>query len=164
MLYIFICFILFITLCTYYQGQEHVLIHLFWKYFVVFWLQDNSRPNVPSDGLSLKSVSSVNLDQIRMRNEERMRRLNELQNKPINTGKWLSLMAYNNFCKVSYLRYMAIFTYGWGTNARSFAILWMVGPLTASYPAKVGLKINFASDSIREGTLFWVDSKQSFCL
>ncbi|XP_012518576.1 PREDICTED: centrosome and spindle pole-associated protein 1 isoform X2 [Propithecus coquereli] len=46
---------------------------------------DNCCPNVPPDGLSLKSVSIVNIDQIRMRNEERMRRLNELQNKPINT-------------------------------------------------------------------------------
>ncbi|XP_045416512.1 centrosome and spindle pole-associated protein 1 isoform X5 [Lemur catta] len=46
---------------------------------------DNCYPNIPPDGLSLKSVSSVNIDQVRMRNEERMRRLNELQNKPINT-------------------------------------------------------------------------------
>nr|XP_020144430.1 centrosome and spindle pole-associated protein 1 isoform X13 [Microcebus murinus] len=46
---------------------------------------DNYCPDVPPDGLSLKSVSSINIDQIRMRNEERMRRLNELQNKPINT-------------------------------------------------------------------------------
>lgn len=65
----------------------------------VFWLQDNSRPDVLSDGLSLKSESSVNVDQIRMRNEERLRRLNELQNKPINTGKWPTLRAYGRFCE-----------------------------------------------------------------
>ncbi|XP_037004812.2 centrosome and spindle pole-associated protein 1 isoform X9 [Artibeus jamaicensis] len=53
---------------------------------------DNSRPDVLSDGLSLKSESSVNVDQIRMRNEERMRRLNELQNKPINTDDESSLV------------------------------------------------------------------------
>lgn len=47
---------------------------------------DNSLPHVPPDDLSLKSVSSINIDQIRMKNEERMQRLNELQNKPINTG------------------------------------------------------------------------------
>ncbi|XP_053785347.1 centrosome and spindle pole-associated protein 1 isoform X7 [Desmodus rotundus] len=52
---------------------------------------DNSRPDVLSDGLSLKSESSVNVDQIRMRNEERLRRLNELQNKPINTDDESSL-------------------------------------------------------------------------
>ncbi|KAM7075883.1 centrosome and spindle pole-associated protein 1 isoform 2-T2 [Molossus nigricans] len=60
---------------------------------------DNSRPNVPSDGLSLKSVSSVNLDQIRMRNEERMRRLNELQNKPINTDDENSLVDLDDIMK-----------------------------------------------------------------
>ncbi|XP_036854081.2 centrosome and spindle pole-associated protein 1 isoform X12 [Manis javanica] len=48
---------------------------------------DNSHPHVPPDGFSLKSVSSVNVDQIRMRNEERIQRLNELQNKPINTDE-----------------------------------------------------------------------------
>ncbi|KAM5315343.1 centrosome and spindle pole-associated protein 1 isoform 8-T11 [Glossophaga mutica] len=53
---------------------------------------ENSRPDVLSDGLSLKSESSVNVDQIRMRNEERMRRLNELQNKPINTDDESSLV------------------------------------------------------------------------
>lgn len=60
---------------------------------------DNSRPNVPSDGLSLKSVSSVNIDQIRMRNEERMRRLNELQNKPINTDDESSLVDPDDIMK-----------------------------------------------------------------
>lgn len=50
---------------------------------------------MPPDGLSLKSVSSINIDQLRMKNEERMRRLNELQNKPINTGKWPVLMDYS---------------------------------------------------------------------
>ncbi|XP_077873260.1 centrosome and spindle pole-associated protein 1 isoform X19 [Ictidomys tridecemlineatus] len=44
-------------------------------------LDFDNNPNIPSDGLSLKSVSSINVDQLRMRNEERMRRLNELQNK-----------------------------------------------------------------------------------
>lgn len=60
---------------------------------IISELQDKSHPNVPPDGLSLKSVSSISIDQLRMRNEERMRRLNELQTKPINTGKWPSLMA-----------------------------------------------------------------------
>ncbi|KAM5210828.1 centrosome and spindle pole-associated protein 1 isoform 3-T8 [Hipposideros larvatus] len=60
---------------------------------------DNSRPNVPPDGLSLKSVSSVNIDQIRMRNEERMRRLNELQNKPINTDDESSLVDPDDIMK-----------------------------------------------------------------
>ncbi|XP_032277629.1 centrosome and spindle pole-associated protein 1 isoform X8 [Phoca vitulina] len=53
---------------------------------------DNSHPNMPPDGLSLKSVSSINIDQLRMKNEERMRRLNELQNKPINTDDESSLL------------------------------------------------------------------------
>jgi len=47
---------------------------------------------MPPDGLSLKSVSSINIDQLRMKNEERMRRLNELQNKPINTDDESSLL------------------------------------------------------------------------
>ncbi|XP_070238408.1 centrosome and spindle pole-associated protein 1 isoform X5 [Bos mutus] len=53
---------------------------------------DNSHPDVPPDGVSLKSVSSINIDQLRMRNEERMRRLNELQNKPITTDDESSLV------------------------------------------------------------------------
>ncbi|XP_040117278.1 centrosome and spindle pole-associated protein 1 isoform X12 [Oryx dammah] len=53
---------------------------------------DNSQPDVPPDGVSLKSVSSINIDQLRMRNEERMRRLNELQNKPITTDDESSLV------------------------------------------------------------------------
>ncbi|XP_038435382.1 centrosome and spindle pole-associated protein 1 isoform X2 [Canis lupus familiaris] len=53
---------------------------------------DNSHPNVPPDGLSLKSVSSINIDQLRMKNEERMRRLNEIQNKPVNTDDESSLV------------------------------------------------------------------------
>ncbi|XP_047403409.1 centrosome and spindle pole-associated protein 1 isoform X3 [Sciurus carolinensis] len=53
---------------------------------------DNSHPNIPPDGLSLKSVSSVNVDQLRMRNEERMRRLNELQNKHNNADDDSSLV------------------------------------------------------------------------
>ncbi|KAM9094147.1 centrosome and spindle pole-associated protein 1 isoform 7-T10 [Sarcophilus harrisii] len=47
---------------------------------------DNFHPSVQPDGFSLKSVSSINVDQLRIRNEERMRRLNELQKKPIDTG------------------------------------------------------------------------------
>ncbi|XP_073748953.1 centrosome and spindle pole-associated protein 1 isoform X3 [Callorhinus ursinus] len=53
---------------------------------------DNSHPNMPPDGLSLKSVSSINIDQLRMKNEERMQRLNELQNKLINTDDESSLL------------------------------------------------------------------------
>ncbi|XP_017913932.1 PREDICTED: centrosome and spindle pole-associated protein 1 isoform X8 [Capra hircus] len=53
---------------------------------------DNSHPDVPPDGVSLKSVSSINTDQLRMRNEERMRRLNELQNKHITTDDESSLV------------------------------------------------------------------------
>ncbi|XP_053415478.1 centrosome and spindle pole-associated protein 1 isoform X2 [Nycticebus coucang] len=60
---------------------------------------DNSCPNVPPDGLSLKSVSSVNVDQLRMRNEERMHRLNELQNKPINTEDESSLVDPDDIMK-----------------------------------------------------------------
>lgn len=58
---------------------------------------------MPPDGLSLKSVSSINIDQLRMKNEERMRKLNELQNKPINTGKWPVLRDYSTLCKNSNL-------------------------------------------------------------
>ncbi|XP_052507661.1 centrosome and spindle pole-associated protein 1 [Budorcas taxicolor] len=53
---------------------------------------DNSHPDVPPDGVSLKSVSSINIDQLRMRNEERMRRLSELQNKHITTDDESSLV------------------------------------------------------------------------
>ncbi|XP_049489614.1 centrosome and spindle pole-associated protein 1 isoform X14 [Panthera uncia] len=60
---------------------------------------DNGHPNVPPDGLSLKSVSSINIDQLRMRNEERMRRLNEFQNKPINTDDESSLVDPDDLLK-----------------------------------------------------------------
>ncbi|XP_036292987.1 centrosome and spindle pole-associated protein 1 isoform X2 [Pipistrellus kuhlii] len=60
---------------------------------------DNSLTNVPPDDLSLKSVSSINIDQIRMKNEERMRRLNELQNKPINTDDESSLVDPDDFMR-----------------------------------------------------------------
>ncbi|XP_042638102.1 centrosome and spindle pole-associated protein 1 [Orycteropus afer afer] len=60
---------------------------------------DNVHPNVPPDGLSLKSVSSVNVDELRMRNEERMRRLSELQNKPINTDDESSLVDPDDIMK-----------------------------------------------------------------
>uniref|UniRef100_A0A8C6DTZ7 Centrosome and spindle pole associated protein 1 n=1 Tax=Moschus moschiferus TaxID=68415 RepID=A0A8C6DTZ7_MOSMO len=53
---------------------------------------DNSHPYVPPDVVSLKSVSSINIDQLRMRNEERIRRLDELQNKPITTDDESSLV------------------------------------------------------------------------
>ncbi|XP_044931638.1 centrosome and spindle pole-associated protein 1 isoform X10 [Mustela putorius furo] len=53
---------------------------------------DNNHPNMPPDGLSLRSVSSINIDQLRMKNEERMRKLNELQNKLINTDDESSLV------------------------------------------------------------------------
>nr|XP_060466666.1 centrosome and spindle pole-associated protein 1 isoform X10 [Panthera onca] len=60
---------------------------------------DNGHPNVPPDGLSLKSVSSINIDQLRTRNEERMRRLNEFQNKPINTDDESSLVDPDDLLK-----------------------------------------------------------------
>nr|XP_011740444.1 centrosome and spindle pole-associated protein 1 isoform X8 [Macaca nemestrina] len=60
---------------------------------------DSSRPNVAPDGLSLKSTSSVNVDQLRMRNEERMQRLNELHNKPINTDDESSLVDPDDIMK-----------------------------------------------------------------
>ncbi|XP_047697903.1 centrosome and spindle pole-associated protein 1 isoform X8 [Prionailurus viverrinus] len=60
---------------------------------------DNGHPNVPPDGLSLKSVSSINIDQLRTRNEERMRRLNECQNKPINTDDESSLVDPDDLLK-----------------------------------------------------------------
>uniref|UniRef100_A0A2K5MIK6 Centrosome and spindle pole associated protein 1 n=2 Tax=Cercocebus atys TaxID=9531 RepID=A0A2K5MIK6_CERAT len=60
---------------------------------------DSSRPNVAPDGLSLKSTSSVNVDQLRMRNEERKKKLNELHNKPINTEKKSSLVDPDDIMK-----------------------------------------------------------------
>ncbi|XP_012578510.1 PREDICTED: centrosome and spindle pole-associated protein 1 isoform X2 [Condylura cristata] len=60
---------------------------------------DNSHPNVLPDTLSLKSVSSINIDQLRMRNEERIRRLNDLQNKPINTDDESSLIDPDDIMK-----------------------------------------------------------------
>ncbi|KAM6171223.1 centrosome and spindle pole-associated protein 1 isoform 2-T2 [Erethizon dorsatum] len=60
---------------------------------------DISCPNIPPDGLSLRSVSSVNVDQLRMRNEERMRRLTELQNKPVNTDDESSLVDPDDIMK-----------------------------------------------------------------
>ncbi|XP_030651072.1 centrosome and spindle pole-associated protein 1 isoform X9 [Nomascus leucogenys] len=60
---------------------------------------DSSHPNVAPDGLSLKSISSVNVDQLRMRNEERMRRLNEFHNKPINTDDESSLVDPDDIMK-----------------------------------------------------------------
>ncbi|XP_006495548.3 centrosome and spindle pole associated protein 1 isoform X13 [Mus musculus] len=53
---------------------------------------DSSRLHTPQDGLSLKSISSVNVDQVRMRNEDRMRRLTEQQKKPTNTDDEGSLV------------------------------------------------------------------------
>ncbi|XP_023578156.1 centrosome and spindle pole-associated protein 1 [Octodon degus] len=60
---------------------------------------DISCPKIPPDGLSLRSVSSANIDQLRMRNEERMRRLTELQNKPINTDDESSLVDPDDIMK-----------------------------------------------------------------
>ncbi|XP_049709483.1 centrosome and spindle pole-associated protein 1 isoform X7 [Elephas maximus indicus] len=60
---------------------------------------DNVHPDVPPDGLSLKSVSSINVDELRMRNEERMRRLNELQTKPVNTDDDSSLVDLDDIMK-----------------------------------------------------------------
>ncbi|GAB1284793.1 Centrosome and spindle pole associated protein 1 [Apodemus speciosus] len=53
---------------------------------------DSSRLHTPQDGLSLKSISSVNVDQVRMRNEDRLRRLHEHQKKPTNTDDEGSLV------------------------------------------------------------------------
>lgn len=60
---------------------------------------DISCPNIPPDGLSLRSVSSVNVDQLRLRNEERMQRLTELQNKLINTDDESSLVDPDDIMK-----------------------------------------------------------------
>ncbi|XP_043837354.1 centrosome and spindle pole-associated protein 1 isoform X4 [Dromiciops gliroides] len=60
---------------------------------------DNFHPNVQPDGFSLKSVSSINVDQLRIRNEERMRRLNELQKKPIDTDDEVSLVDPDDILK-----------------------------------------------------------------
>uniref|UniRef100_G3RXE1 Centrosome and spindle pole associated protein 1 n=1 Tax=Gorilla gorilla gorilla TaxID=9595 RepID=G3RXE1_GORGO len=60
---------------------------------------DSSRPNVAPDGLSLKSMSSVNVDELRVRNEERTRRLNEFHNKPINTDDESSLVDPDDIMK-----------------------------------------------------------------
>ncbi|KAM6216103.1 centrosome and spindle pole-associated protein 1 [Rhynchocyon petersi] len=60
---------------------------------------DNVHPNVPADGLSLKSVSSVNVDELRMKNEDRLRRLNELQSKPVNTDDESSLVDPDDIMK-----------------------------------------------------------------
>ncbi|XP_076419815.1 centrosome and spindle pole-associated protein 1 isoform X14 [Peromyscus maniculatus bairdii] len=60
---------------------------------------DSSRLHIPPDGLSLKSVSSVNVDQLRTRNEDRMRRLNEHQKKPTNTDDESSLVDLDDIMK-----------------------------------------------------------------
>ncbi|XP_059110003.1 centrosome and spindle pole-associated protein 1 isoform X6 [Peromyscus eremicus] len=60
---------------------------------------DSSRLHIPPDGLSLKSVSSVNVDQLRMRNEDRMRRLNEHQKKSTNTDDESSLVDPDDIMK-----------------------------------------------------------------
>lgn len=62
---------------------------------------NNSHPDVPPDNISLKSISSISIDQLRTRNEERMRRLNELQNKPINTDDESSLVDPEDIMKQS---------------------------------------------------------------
>ncbi|XP_036622466.1 centrosome and spindle pole-associated protein 1 isoform X3 [Trichosurus vulpecula] len=60
---------------------------------------DNFHPTVQPDGFSLKSVSSINIDQLRLRNEERMRRLNELQKKAIDTDDEVSLVDPDDILK-----------------------------------------------------------------
>ncbi|XP_043395466.1 centrosome and spindle pole-associated protein 1 isoform X5 [Chelonia mydas] len=50
----------------------------------------NSPPPQP-DSFSLQSSSSLNVDQLKARNEERLRRLNELQKKSVNLGDDTSL-------------------------------------------------------------------------
>ncbi|XP_010609772.1 centrosome and spindle pole-associated protein 1 isoform X4 [Fukomys damarensis] len=60
---------------------------------------DISCPNIPPDGLSLRSISSVNVDQLRLRNEERIQRLTELQNKLINTDDESSLVDPDDIMK-----------------------------------------------------------------
>ncbi|XP_074134935.1 centrosome and spindle pole-associated protein 1 isoform X9 [Sminthopsis crassicaudata] len=60
---------------------------------------DNFHPTVQPDGFSLKSVSSINVEQLRIRNEERMRRLNELQKKPIDTDDEVSLVDPDDILK-----------------------------------------------------------------
>ncbi|XP_045151729.1 centrosome and spindle pole-associated protein 1 isoform X6 [Echinops telfairi] len=60
---------------------------------------DFDHPSVPPDGLSLKSASSINVDELRLRNDERLRRLNELQSKPINTDDEGSLVDPDDIMK-----------------------------------------------------------------
>ncbi|XP_074059404.1 centrosome and spindle pole-associated protein 1 isoform X22 [Macrotis lagotis] len=60
---------------------------------------DNFHPTVQPDGISLKSISSINVDRLRSRNEERMRRLNELQKKPIDTDDEVSLVDPDDLLK-----------------------------------------------------------------
>ncbi|XP_040597381.1 centrosome and spindle pole-associated protein 1 isoform X3 [Mesocricetus auratus] len=60
---------------------------------------DNSRLHMPPDGLSLKSVSSVNVHQLRTRNEDRLRRLNEHHKKPPNTDDESSLVDPDDIMK-----------------------------------------------------------------
>lgn len=74
-----------------------------------------------------------------MRNEERMRRLNELQNKPINTGKWPAVVAYRKFCKESNRLPWQLSLMAGGLSLKSRA--------SNTHPAKLGLGINSASYS-----------------
>ncbi|KAL1775619.1 centrosome and spindle pole-associated protein 1 isoform X1 [Sigmodon hispidus] len=60
---------------------------------------ESSRLLIPPDGLSLKSVSSVNVDQLRTRNEDRMRRLIENHKKPTNTDDESSLVDLDDIMK-----------------------------------------------------------------
>ncbi|XP_060099675.1 centrosome and spindle pole-associated protein 1 isoform X2 [Heteronotia binoei] len=48
-------------------------------------------PPLQSDNISLHSGSSLNIDQLKARNEERLQRLNELQKKAIHIGEDISL-------------------------------------------------------------------------
>uniref|UniRef100_F7ETL5 Centrosome and spindle pole associated protein 1 n=1 Tax=Monodelphis domestica TaxID=13616 RepID=F7ETL5_MONDO len=60
---------------------------------------DNIHPNVQPDDFSLQSVSSINIEQLRARNEERMRRLNQLQKQAIDTDDEVSLVDPDDILK-----------------------------------------------------------------
>ncbi|XP_056680017.1 centrosome and spindle pole-associated protein 1 isoform X17 [Monodelphis domestica] len=62
-------------------------------------LNDNIHPNVQPDDFSLQSVSSINIEQLRARNEERMRRLNQLQKQAIDTDDEVSLVDPDDILK-----------------------------------------------------------------
>lgn len=61
------------------------LISIHWQDDVALRLT----PPLQPDNISLQSGSSLNIDQLKARNEERLQRLNELQKKAIHIGKVL---------------------------------------------------------------------------